>query len=178
LATAQNGESISRMASISHAYPRHEEQAALRTRLGLHPNATTIGLVARYHPMKDVETFLRAASFFRKSRVDAQFILCGDGFSFDNGILKGMITNLELDGHIVLLGRRPDMEVIYPTLDILTLCSIYGEGFPNVLCEAMVCGVSCVASDTGDSAEIIGDCGVIVPMRNPEAAGARVANAS
>lgn len=150
-------------------HPRHGEQAALRSRLGLEPNAVTIGLVARYHPMKDVETFLRAASLFRKIHADAQFVLCGDGFTADNGVLTGMIASLELNRHVFLLGQRPDMDMLYPALDILTLCSIYGEGFPNVLCEAMACGVPCVATDIGDSAEIIGDCGVIVPMRDPEA---------
>ncbi len=154
---------------LERFHPRYGEQAALRTRLGLCPNAVTIGLVARYHPMKDVETFLRAASFFRKSRADAQFVLCGDGFTDDNDTVMGTIANLGLDGHVVLLGRRPDMEAIYPVLDILTLCSIYGEGFPNVLCEAMACGVPCVATDIGDSADIIGDCGEIVPTRNHEA---------
>jgi glycosyltransferase involved in cell wall biosynthesis len=148
--------------------PRPEEQAALRTRLRLDPNAITIGMVARDHPMKDVDTFLSAASVIRKSCADVQFVLCGDGFVADNAVLTTTIAKLGLDRRVFRLGRRTDMEMIYPALDILTLCSIYGEGFPNVLCEAMACGVPCVATDIGDSAEIIGDCGAIVPMRNPD----------
>jgi len=154
---------------LAHFHPRNAEQAALRDRLGLDPHATTIGLVARDHPMKDVETFLRAASFFLKDHADAQFVLCGDGFNATNDALTRTIANLRLAGRFVLLGRRADMDIVYPALDILTLCSIYGEGFPNVLCEAMACGVPCVATDIGDSAEIVGDCGVIVPTRNPDA---------
>ena len=150
-------------------HPRDGEKAALRTRLGLRPNATTVGLVARYHPMKDVETFLRAASFFRRNHTNSQFVLSGEGFTPDNSILVAMIEALDLSGHISLLGPRSDIDLIYPTLDALALCSIYGEGFPNVLCEAMACSVPCVATDVGDSAQIIGDCGLIVPMRNPEA---------
>jgi len=153
---------------LEYFRPRPSERAALRTRLGLDPNAITIGMVARDHPMKDVETFLRAASIFRGRRADAQFVLCGDGLAADNAILTTEIAKLNLDRHVFLLGRRADMEMVYPALDTLTLCSIYGEGFPNVLCEAMACGVPCVATDIGDSAEIIGDCGVMVPRRNPE----------
>jgi len=118
--------------------------------------------------MKDVETFLRAAALFHTERQDLQFVLCGDGFEATNKTLTDTIAGLGLQRDIVLLGRRNDMELVYPTLDILTLCSIYGEGFPNVLAEAMACGVPCVTTDVGDSAEIVGDSGLIVPTRDPQ----------
>lgn len=153
---------------LNHFRPRPDERTALRALLKLDSDAVTIGLVARDHPMKDVGTFLRAAAIFRKGRSDARFVLCGDGLSPDNTNLSLLIDNLQLDNSVFLLGRRPDMDAIYPAFDILTLCSIYGEGFPNVLCEAMACGVPCVATGIGDSAEIIGDCGLIVPVRRPE----------
>jgi glycosyltransferase involved in cell wall biosynthesis len=148
--------------------PRQGEQAKLRMRLGLRPNAVTIGLVARYHPMKDVATFLRAVSVFGRTHAGAQFVLCGQGLTRDNEALVGMIDT-QVDDRIFLLGHRSDVDLIYPALDMLSLCSTYGEGFPNVLCEAMACGVPCVATDVGDSAKIIGECGFIVPDRNPEA---------
>ena len=147
--------------------PRRDERAALRDRLGLPANAAVIGLVARYHPMKDVETFLRSAALFQQDHENTKFVLCGDGLSPGNAPLAELIRTLDLDGRIVLLGPRSDIELIYPTLDALTLCSVYGEGFPNVLCEAMACDVPCVATDVGDSVGIIGDCGLIVPRRDP-----------
>jgi glycosyltransferase involved in cell wall biosynthesis len=142
--------------------PRQSERTALRARIGLPTDVTVIGLVARYHPMKDVESFLQAASLFQQGRPNAKFVLCGDGLTSANGKLAAMIGTLNLGNRVVLLGRRQDIELIYPALDALTLCSIYGEGFPNVLCEAMACDVPCVATDIGDSAEIVGNCGLIV----------------
>ncbi len=149
--------------------PRRNERAMLRDRLGLPADAAIVGLVARYHPMKDVETFLRAASLFQQDHANAKFVLCGDGMTSDNAPLAELVGSLNLDRRVVLLGRRPDIELIYPTFDALTLCSIGGEGFPNVLCEAMACDVPCVATDVGDSAEIVGNCGLIVPRREPQA---------
>jgi len=143
--------------------PRRDERATLRTRLGIPADATVIGLVARYHPMKDIDTFLRAASRFQQEHENAKFVLCGDGLDAGNSTLAKLVRALDLDRNIVLHGPRSDIELIYPVFDLLTLCSIAGEGFPNVLCEAMACDVPCVATDIGDSAEIIDDCGLIVP---------------
>jgi len=119
--------------------------------------------------MKDVESFLRAASLSQRDHENVKFVLCGAGLSAENAQLSELVRSLNLDARVLLLGPRPDIELIYPAFDVLTLCSTYGEGFPNVLCEAMACDVPCVATDVGDSAEIIGDSGLIVPLRNPEA---------
>jgi glycosyltransferase involved in cell wall biosynthesis len=63
----------------------------------------------------------------------------------------------------------PTSNLFYPILDVFTLCSIGDEGFPNELCEAMARDVPCVTTDVRDSAEIIGDSGLIVPRQEPKA---------
>jgi glycosyltransferase involved in cell wall biosynthesis len=149
--------------------PRREEQPMLRARLAIPADAAVIGLVARYHPMKDIATFLRAGCRFAQDNANVRFILCGDGLGPDNHELAELVRSLGLGRSTVLLGPRSDIELIYPALDLLTLCSIYGEGFPNALCEAMACDVPCVATDVGDSAQIIGQRRWIVAKRDHEA---------
>jgi glycosyltransferase involved in cell wall biosynthesis len=149
--------------------PRPLERSSLRARLGLDPKAKVVGFVSRFHPMKDCPTFFRAAERFCQRHEDARFVVCGWKLTPDNQQLRELIESARLDGRVTVLGVRADMQDIYPAFDLLALSSTYGEGFPNVLIEAMACGVPCVATDVGDSRDIVGELGVIVPPRDPDA---------
>ena len=65
---------------------------------------------------------------------------------------------------------RHDVPAIDASLDVL-VCSSTTEGFPNVVGEAMACGVPCVATDVGECAEVVGDTGRIVPKQDPQRMG-------
>jgi len=143
--------------------PSEPARLAVRRELGLDDNALLIGLMARYHPMKDHANFLRAAARLSASHPQTHFALAGEGVDDRNRELCDSIQNLSLGGRVHLLGERRDTPRLAAAFDIATLSSAFGEGFPNVIGEAMSCGVPCVATEVGDSAQVIGDTGRTVP---------------
>jgi glycosyltransferase involved in cell wall biosynthesis len=75
---------------------------------------------------------------------------------------------LGISDKVIWAGALSDMPAVYSALDLL-VSSSFSEGFPNVIGEAMACGVPCVVTDTGDSALIVGETGCVVEPRNPSA---------
>jgi len=148
--------------------PCRESYVSLREELNLRGNTPVIGLVGRFHPMKDHETFLRAASILHREFPSVHFVLVGKQVDSSNSILQKQISELHLSQNVHLLGERSDIRRITAAFDVAT-CSSFTEAFPNVVGEAMSCGVPCVATDVGDSAHVVGDTGRVIPARNPPA---------
>jgi glycosyltransferase involved in cell wall biosynthesis len=152
--------------------PDDETRRRGRTGLGIPEEAVAVLLPARVHPMKDHGNFLAAAARLAARHPATWFALAGSGADPGNRALAGAIAANSLTGRLRLLGEQADMAALYNAFDIVTLSSAYGEGFPNVLGEAMACGVPCVATDVGDAAAIVADCGVSVRPRDPAALAA------
>lgn len=142
---------------------------SVRQELGIPEEAPLIGLVGRFNAQKDHCTFVRAAARLHAERREVHFLLCGDGVTPENTELAEWIKESGIRDRCHLLGRREDTPRLTAALDIATTTSAYGEGFPNVIGEAMACGVPCVVTDVGDSALIVDDTGRVVPPRDPSA---------
>jgi glycosyltransferase involved in cell wall biosynthesis len=148
--------------------PDGDAKARLRHELGLVDNSVLIGLVGRYDPMKDHAGFLRAVAELSTTDMQVHFILAGGGVDRGNEVLNALIEQLGIRDRVHLLGQREDIPRLTAGLDIATCCSL-GEGFPNVVGEAMGCAIPCVVTDVGDSAQIVGDTGIVVPPGDPKA---------
>jgi glycosyltransferase involved in cell wall biosynthesis len=146
--------------------PDAEARASVRDELGVGEKTPLIGLIGRYHPMKDHANFLTAASLLLKQVSAAHFLLAGVDIDTSNKELSTKISALGLQGRVHLLGERQDIPRLTAALDIASSSS-FVEAFSNVIGEAMACGVPCVVTDVGDSAWIVGDTGRVVPPRDP-----------
>jgi glycosyltransferase involved in cell wall biosynthesis len=140
----------------------------LRRRWEVPARAPLIGLVARLDPVKDHLTFLRAASLLLQKRPEVYFACVGFGPTSYAHELNSLARDLGIQRRVRWAGSVDDMPAVYSALDINTLCTPRGEGFPNTIAEAMSCGSPCVVTPAGDSACIVGDTGVVVRARCPE----------
>lgn len=127
-------------------------RAALRAVAGLPEDATVLGVVARVDAMKGHDVFLRAFALLRDAFPEVHAVLIGAG-----------TRDLPAVPGVVALGERGDVQDLLPGLDGLVSPSLFGEGFSNVLCEAMACGVPVVATEVGDAALIVGPTGRTAP---------------
>jgi glycosyltransferase involved in cell wall biosynthesis len=156
-----NGFDVSRFA------PSQQLRIKTRQRLGIAENAPVVGRVARFHANKDHMTFLKAAQIVQRQRPDARFLVCGEPQTISAGQVQQDINSLDLADAVQLVELQSDIVPLNCSFDIAT-CSSITEAFPNVIGEAMSCGVPCVSTDVGDAAQIIGDTGRVVPVQNPQ----------
>jgi glycosyltransferase involved in cell wall biosynthesis len=154
--------------NLTRFHPDPAARHALRQEIHAAESDRIIGLVARHDPLKDHDTFLRAAALLGKTSPGVHFVLVGSGVDASNQVLTATIDKLGIADKIHMLGARDDVPFLTAGFDIATCCSL-GEGFPNVVGEAMACGVPCVVTDVGDAALIVGDSGLVVKPGDPKA---------
>ena len=123
-------------------------RARIRAEFGISDTTPLVLHVARVHPMKDHAAFLQVAA----AMPEINFAAVGRG-----------TEGLRAPTNVTRLGIRQDMPAIYAAADALLSTSLFGEGFSNAIAEAMAAGVPSVATDVGDSRDIVGDTGLIVP---------------
>jgi glycosyltransferase involved in cell wall biosynthesis len=148
--------------------PDVKARRQVRKEWGLGDDLKVIGLVGRLDPMKDHSTFIKAAAHLIHERKDVRFICVGDGPASYRQELIRSCEELNVSECFIFTGALGDMPGIYNAMDIV-VSSSYGEGFSNVIGEAMACGVPCVVTDVGDSSLIVGENGHVVPPKNPQA---------
>jgi glycosyltransferase involved in cell wall biosynthesis len=146
--------------------PDAEAGRRIRRAWGIEDSELLIGLVARLDPIKDHRTFLQAAALLSASRPDTRFVCVGDGQADYRQELQDFAEKLGIGNRVIWAGELTDMREVHNALDVATSSSS-SEGFSNTIGEAMACGIPCVVTCTGDSATLVGNTGVVVPLKDP-----------
>lgn len=150
-------------------HPDPELRAIVRAELGVPPEAPLIGMTARFDPQKDHHNFVQAAEKLARTHPSVRFLLCGPDVTEENAELTGWLDGAGVRDRFLLLGSRSDVPRLLTALDVGTLSSRYGETFPLAIGETMAAGVPCVVTDVGDTPELVGKTGRVVPPADPEA---------
>jgi glycosyltransferase involved in cell wall biosynthesis len=147
--------------------PAPDQRTHIRTDWGVGEDAPVIGMVARIDPMKDYESFFEAVRLVQAKRRDIQFVCVANTSAAAGTAAMDRAKDLGISSNLHWVGRYEAMQDAFPGFDALVLTSVCGEGFPNVVAEAMACGVPCVVTDVGDAKLVVGDTGYTVPIRSP-----------
>lgn len=136
------------------------------------PAAWTLGMIALFRPRKGVEVLLEAVAEVRKRRPALRLRLVGP---FETPAYEAEIrllaNRLGLAGQIDWTGFVSDVTAELAKIDVLALPSLFGEGLPIVVLEAMAAGVPVIASDVEGTPEAVrhGQDGLLVKPGLPGA---------
>jgi len=129
----------------------------------------TILYCGRFSSEKGVEYLLKAARILKEQNVAFRLLLVGSGAQ--ESVLKELATQYDLEGIIQFEDEIPysNVPALMCSADIFCLPSLR-EGWPNVVMEALACGLPVVASRVGGVPELLVDerCGMMVAAENEE----------
>ncbi|MDA7546236.1 glycosyltransferase [Alphaproteobacteria bacterium] len=141
--------------------PNHIKKNNFRKQYNIKKNQMIIGFVGRDTKIKGLDIFINSAGIIHNKINNIIFVYVGDGLLKTNRFLYKRLKDIDCIDNSLLLGGSNKIEDILCVFDILLLTS-RSEGFPNILGEAMSCGVPCVVTDVGECKLIVGDSGVVI----------------
>lgn len=131
------------------------------------PTSPTIGIIGSVLPVKNHELLINALPRVLKAFPLAQVNCVGNVSPPRKKKLDQLINKLQLESHWNWLPATGNAHGAISDLDLLVSCS-YSEGFSNVICEALSCGVPVVATNVGDNRAIINDDRYLCDSNNVE----------
>ncbi len=119
----------------------------------------TVGAVALFRPRKGIEVLIEAVARLADARTGLVKVLMVGGFetkAYEEKI-KDLSRRLNVHDRIEWTGFTTDVDQMLRRMDVFVLPSLYGEGLPMVILEAMALGLPIVSSAVGGVGEAIED---------------------
>jgi glycosyltransferase involved in cell wall biosynthesis len=146
-------------------YKNQIKRQELREKFSIDSSAIVIGIVARIDCMKGHLVFAEVAKKIFNQYQNIYFFAVGSG---DDDIKKECNNILNNNKSFFWLGEQNSVEDYYNLFDIVVSASIFGEGFSNSIAEAMSCECTCVVTNVGESAYIVGESGIVARPKSVE----------
>jgi len=141
---------------VARFTPDEERRRIAETRYPLPLNAAPIlGNVGSFEHRKGQVVLLEAVAEMRRTLPNVHLILVGDGP--DEELLRAKVGEMGLEGNVTLFPFTKEPVHVFEVIDVLVLSSLYKEGLPNVLLEAMSMSVPVVASRLAGIPEVVID---------------------
>jgi glycosyltransferase involved in cell wall biosynthesis len=123
------------------------------------PNGTwTLGTAALFRPRKGMEILLEALAILRRQGVAAHLRAVGPFESREyEAEMARCVRRLGLQEHVSWTGFRRNVTAELLKMDLFVLPSLFGEGLPMVVLEAMAAGVPIVAARVAGVPEAVRD---------------------
>ncbi len=135
--------------------PNNNNRNMFRESIGVNNHTLVIGMVGRYAKVKGHVYLLQALLKLKALNADLflniKLVIVGRGIN-EADELQGLLVQLK--DKVIIVKERPDIYNIMPAFDFLCMPS-ESEGFPNVVAEAMACGVPALVTNVGDAALIV-----------------------
>ncbi len=115
-----------------------------------------VGVVALFRPRKGIEVLLEAIGDVVGRGTDVRLLAVGEFETAAYGRrIRSLAARLGIDGHIVWRGFQRDVAAELSRMDLFALPSLYGEGLPMVILEAMAAGLPILASRVEGIPEVV-----------------------
>ncbi len=128
---------------------------ALRQQWGFGEEERIVVYAGRLARVKNLDLLLRAFPLVRQQVTSARLVIAADGDELSR--LEKLATELGLPGVFYTGVSSVRIPELMNCADVVTLCSIKDgcEASPNVVREALACGVPVVSTDVGDVGQIV-----------------------
>ena len=140
-------------------------------------NKLTLGTIALFRPRKGTEVLLDAIALLKQEGVSVRLRAVGpfETAEYEQEILN-RVQDLGIESQIEWLGFQKNVDLQLRQMDLMVLPSLYGEGLPMVVLEAMANGVPVIASRVEGIPEAIrdGKDGLIFEPGSPEDLAAKI----
>ena len=140
-----------------------------RRDVGLKDDDFVLISVGRLDPKKGVQYLIEAFTKVAEEIPEVKLVLIGEGS--DEEMIKKMMYERKIEDTVLQAKKISDRELFsyYSLSDVFITPTLY-EGLPQVILEAMACGLPIVATETGENTQVVenGVNGILVPPENPD----------